>query len=155
MSIYGMNVIELSAMGIAIVLTIFFASRNLILLSKLRKNQSLTNQIISDKELLMMEIRDLNNKIDQLELQQTDGFVNFISTSRDWAYAYIETVQEQLVEFDKEIAPIIEWTNSFGTVLGEIAHQTQLQKIALAYEKIKSLLPNDNEKPGNLEQGEK
>lgn len=102
-----------------------------------------------------MEIRDLNNKIDQLELQQTDGFVNFISTSRDWAYAYIETVQEQLVEFDKEIAPIIEWTNSFGTVLGEIAHQTQLQKIALAYEKIKSLLPNDNEKPGNLEQGEK
>ena len=35
------------------------------------------------------------------------GFVNFLSQSRDWAFEYIESVQEKIKDFESEVLPII------------------------------------------------
>lgn len=35
------------------------------------------------------------------------GFVNFLSQSRDWAFEYIESVQAKIKDFESEVLPII------------------------------------------------
>lgn len=36
------------------------------------------------------------------------GFVNFLSQSRDWAFEYIESVQATIKDFQSEVLPIID-----------------------------------------------
>ncbi len=38
---------------------------------------------------------------------EEQGFVNFLSQSRDWAFEYIESVQSKIKDFESEVLPII------------------------------------------------
>jgi hypothetical protein len=86
---------------------------------------------------------------DTKSLEQTEGFLKFISDSRDWAFGYIEEVQQALQDFALEIEPTIEWSKTYGIVNGDNAHTEALEKISLAYDKLKSVLPEENETPNN------
>lgn len=97
------------------------------------------------KERLGEEI----NKRDAKSLEQTEGFLKFISDSRDWAFEYIEEVQQALQDFDLQMEPIIEWSRTYGIVNGDNAHTEALEKISLAYDKLKSVLPEENKTPNN------
>jgi len=97
------------------------------------------------KEKLGEEI----NKRDAKSLEQTEGFLKFISDSRDWAFEYIEEVQQALQDFDLQMEPIIEWSRTYGIVNGDNAHTEALEKISLAYDKLKSVLPEENKTPNN------
>ena len=83
------------------------------------------------------------------ELSETDGFVKFISQSRDWAFQYIEEVQTALSEFDKSVDPLLKWAMRFGILNGETAHTKILSEISEAYDKLKSVLPENTETPNN------
>ncbi len=39
---------------------------------------------------------------------EEQGFVNFLSQSRDWAFEYIESVQSKIKDFESEVLPIID-----------------------------------------------
>jgi len=106
-------------------------------------------QELADKMLLQKKVEELYQDIENVKLQQTDGFLKFVSESRDWAFQYIEEVQSALSEFDKDIAPTIEWANTFGQVLGESAHTNALKRISEAYDKLKEVLPKENQTPNN------
>jgi hypothetical protein len=86
---------------------------------------------------------------DTKSLEQTEGFLKFISDSRDWAFGYIEEAQQALQDFALEMEPIIEWSKTYGIVNGDNAHTEALEKISLAYDKLKSVLPEENETPNN------
>jgi len=58
-------------------------------------------------------------------------------------------VQKALAEFDKDVKPEFEWAKSFGMVLGETAHTDVLKRISEAYDKLKSVLPENGETPNN------
>ena len=92
---------------------------------------------------------ELEKQIEQLNLKESDGFVKFLSTSRDWAFEYIEEVQKALVEFDEEIAPRLEWATTYGNLAGETIHTETITKISEAYKKLKSVLPENTETPNN------
>lgn len=106
-------------------------------------------QSLADKALLEKKIESLYQDIENLKLQDSDGFVKFLSDSRDWAFKYIEEVQAAIAEFDKRIKPDLEWSKSFGMVLGDTAHTDVIKRISEAYDKLKLVLPENNETPNN------
>jgi hypothetical protein len=57
--------------------------------------QEIIDKMIIAKELERKLIEDESKK-----LEQSEGFVRFISESRDWAFQYIEDFQTALVEYD-------------------------------------------------------
>lgn len=90
--------------------------------------------IMSDKMQELMSEKELN------KLQESDGFVKFLSESRDWAFTYIEEVQEALDAFDKEVAPILEYYSTYGSSLDGL-HLDISRDISKAYEDLKKVLP--------------
>jgi hypothetical protein len=106
-------------------------------------------QAMADKMLLQKKVEQMYQDIENAKLEQTDGFLKFVSDSRDWAFQYIEEVQSALSEFDGAIAPTLEWAKTYGTVLGETAHTEALEKISKAYDKLKEVLPQENQTPNN------
>jgi len=114
-----------------------------------RKILSLYIQSEMHKHMLGQKIEELQKELSTKELSETDGFIKFISQSRDWAFEYIEEVQKVLAEFDEQIAPELQWANTFGQVLGDSAHTVVLKRISEAYDKLKSVLPENTETPNN------
>ena len=106
-------------------------------------------QEMADRMLLQKKVEELYQDIENAKLEQTDGFLKFVSDSRDWAFQYIEEVQTALSEFDKEVAPSLKWANTFGKVSGETAHTNVLNRISEAYDKLKEVLPKENQTPNN------
>jgi hypothetical protein len=102
-----------------------------------------------DNHMIRMEMEKLVEQNASAELSQSDGFLKFLSTSRDWAFAYIEQVQDALSEFDHTINEITEWNRTYGTALGDNLFSKKIEEISLAYERLQSLLPKDNETPNN------
>lgn len=49
-----------------------------------------------DNLVYLKQIGDLLEQQQKLEVTQTDGFLTFVSNSRDWAFTYIEDVQESI-----------------------------------------------------------
>lgn len=99
--------------------------------------------------MLGQKIEELQKELSSKELSETDGFIKFISQSRDWAFEYIEQVQKVLEEFDKEVAPQLEWANTYGRLGGETVHTNTVKVISEAYDKLKSVLPENTETPNN------
>ena len=75
-----------------------------------------------------------------LNLETNDGFVKFISDSRDWAFKYIEDVQKALEEFDKKISPTIDYYSTYGTTIDGL-HIDLTKQVSEAYEELKKVLP--------------
>jgi hypothetical protein len=61
-------------------------------------------QLSIDKLTLMKKFEELSVKNESQDIEQTEGFLKFISQSRDWAFTYIEDVQLALVEYDNALA---------------------------------------------------
>lgn len=97
-------------------------------------------------EAIKAKLSEEINKKDVKSIEQTEGFLKFVSDSRDWAFQYIEEVQTALEEFDSEMNPILEWSKTYGIVTGDTAHTEALQKISLAYNQLKKVMPEENKK---------
>ena len=100
-------------------------------------------------EALKMKLSEEINKKDVKALEQTEGFLKFVSESRDWAFQYIEDVQSALEEFDSKMDPILEWSKTYGIVNGDNAHTEALDNISLAYDQLKKVMPENTETPNN------
>ena len=101
-----------------------------------------------DRHILNQKLTELIEEQNKNELLNSDGFLKFVSDSRDWAFKYIEQTQKALVEFDKEVSPVLEWCKTYGLAIEDV-HSEQIKKISLAYDKLKEVLPKDNETPNN------
>ena len=100
-------------------------------------------------ESVKLRLSEEINKKDVKTLEQTEGFLKFVSDSRDWAFEYIEEVQSALEEFDAKVYPILEWSKTYGIVNGDNAHTEALENISLAYEQLKKVMPENNQTPNN------
>jgi hypothetical protein len=127
-------IIEIIAFSIFIV--IFVAT----LISNLRatyKNRKLRDQILQlglDRAMLLENMDKISGKNNPIE--QTEGFLKFVSDSRDWAFKYIEDVQAAIQDFNLAI----ESKND--------------EKIESALNNLKNFLP-DNEAESNKTNKEK
>jgi hypothetical protein len=129
-------VIELIFICILSSLTLLFLSLYII--------QKKANKAIIQKTLEAMLIQQLSSNTNKTDKDQSnEDFLKFVSDSRDWAYQYIEEVQEGLNNFITDIEPEIEYFKEYGDLGSMAPNYYSMKKIAGAYEELKKLLPED------------
>jgi hypothetical protein len=104
-----------------------------------KKNIQIIAQTI--EFLIMQEAQQEQIKTDKEQFNE--DFLKFISDSRDWAYTYIEDVQESLNKFITDIEPEIAYFDEYGIVGSSFPHYHSMKKISVAYKELKKLLPEE------------
>ena len=103
-------------------------------------------KLFIDMMLLEKLINDIEeSKIKTDESVHKENFIKFLSDSRDWAYQYIEDVQAGLNAFIDQTAPEINYFKEYGDTMSLAPNYYSMKKIAEEYEKLKALLPKEEE----------
>jgi len=115
------------------------------ILMKNIEQSAMIQQLKIDNSAYAKKFSELVEEKQRLELVQTDGFVSFVSKSRDWAFTYIEEVQSTLNKFVETVGPTMEYYDKFG----RIDENPPMNKIFDAYSELIKVLPeteNNKEK---------
>jgi hypothetical protein len=131
------------------VLIAYLGFRNLSLRRNFHNAVSDKIQAQINKDIIANEYSKVIQELENKKLEKSDDFVKFLSDSRNSAFEYIESVQENLLKFDKQITKIIKWNETYGTTTGENPHSNKIKEISVAYKKLKDLLPENNKTPNN------
>lgn len=108
------------------------------------KNKKLALTLLQERIDKNIIIDKINKDLDKTKpIEQTDGFLKFISESRDLAFSYIEEAQTGISKFVKSVQPEIEYFSKFGTLSeGQPLHQS-MAIISREYEELRKLIPAD------------
>lgn len=117
-------------------MTVVFAI--LFFIQKKKNSRILVNTL---NLLMFQEEENAKNKTDKEK--SNEDFLKFVSDSRDWAYTYIEEVQESLNSFIKGIEPEINYFKEYGAVGAMAPNYYSMKKITESFEELKKLLPED------------
>jgi threonyl-tRNA synthetase len=116
------------------------------------KNRRLASELLQitlDQNTLMTKLAEELKRKEEVSLEKTDGFLKFISESRELAFEYIEAMQEALVKFKDKVGPEIEYMLTYGTATGDNLQSKSFLKIEKAYkELIKETLPVEKQDKG-------
>jgi len=113
------DLIVFSAMSIFIAILLFFVIK-LSINNKRLFAQSVQSEINRIQTMVQLEKMQGSN-----DVEKTDGFLKFVSDSRDWAFQYIEDIQKALVEYDAAL------NTDDAKIINE------------AYNKLMGMLPDD------------
>ena len=127
-------------------LSVSFAMLSLFIYLKLKKSKLYMAK-------LFLENFELNRYAEKIqatkELDDNDihreNFIKFLSDSRDWAFTYIEDVQNGLTKFVEEVDPSINYFSEFSTLSEGHPLHADMKKISVAYLDLKKFLPSDPE----------
>lgn len=127
-------------------LSVSFAMLSLFIYLKLKKSKLYMAK-------LFLENFELNKYAEKIqatkELDDNDihreNFIKFLSDSRDWAFTYIEDVQNGLTKFVEEVDPTINYFLEFSTIQEGNPLNNGMKKISVAYLDLKKFLPSDPE----------
>jgi hypothetical protein len=101
MSIDISNLIAYSIYSIIVLLlTISFVRYRLYY----KRQLAMSMQLALDKLTLLNELDKLSEGKDAKGIEETEGFLRFISESRDWAFEYIENVQNAINAYDEALS---------------------------------------------------
>ncbi len=117
---------------------------NLIIRSKNKKLYIEITQIALDKSVISQRLKEELNKKESESIEQSEGFLKFISQSRDWAFDYIEQVQASLLEFKNKVEPQILYAKTYGSANGESPHTIIIDRISDAYDDLIKVMPEDS-----------
>ena len=131
---------------IIFLLTILVVVTLLISVVKLKlNNRKLASELLQatlDQNILLTKLAEELKKKEEVSVEKTDGFLKFISESRDMAFEYIETMQEAIVKFKNSVGPEIDYMLTYGTSTGDNLQSSSFLKIEKAYiELIQETLP--------------
>ncbi len=77
-------------------LVIYLVIRNIMLRDYIKRNSVEFLRLTLESQHKITFLQKELDKRENASIEQTDGFVKFISESRDWAFKYIEDVQEAI-----------------------------------------------------------
>jgi hypothetical protein len=136
-------VIEFVAFGIFIFLFFVLIINNIRFSLKLSSASQKLIQAHIDNTILAEKLFETSARIIVKKETDSDAFLKFVSDSRDWAYQYIDEVQEGLNKFITDIKPEIAYFDEYGEVGSAYPHYHSMKKISGAYKELKKLLPED------------
>ena len=111
---------------VLITLTSLFAITSTMLLISTAKKEKQVKVLTLDKAILITEFAKVIEKQNNQSVEETEGFLKFVSDSREWAFTYIEDIQQALMAYD-------------------VALSTDDAKVINdAYKKLISFLPDDD-----------
>jgi len=85
--------------SIFIVLFVVSIAFNAILFAKNKKLQQISINIALEKFAISKKLEEVIAENEARKLEKDEGFLRFISESRDWAFKYIEDVQQAIKEY--------------------------------------------------------
>lgn len=137
------DITTLTVFGVfALVTSILIVDNIRIRVRKKRVLEELLQQTI-DKTALLGYLDKLTAENDSKTIEQTEGFLKFVSDSRDWAFDYIEQVQEGLSGYIDKVDADMQYMEKYG-VLVEHPLQESLNRISEAYKELKKLMPEND-----------
>jgi hypothetical protein len=137
-------ILDFIAFGILGFFVFVLLINNLKLRSKTRKLTSQVIQISLDKAVISEQLKKVLDKKDSESIEQSEGFLKFISQSRDWAFDYIEEVQAALIEFKSKVEPQILYAKTYGTAVSSPPHTIVIDKISDAYDELIKVMPKNS-----------
>lgn len=117
---------ELLVFSTVIVLMALLVINNIRLFVKNKNLMDLLVQSALDKMSLQSALDRVSNELELVSMQETDGFVKFLSESRESAFIYIEEVQASI------------------KALAEAMSEANDTKIAKAYEDLIKHMPKED-----------
>jgi carboxypeptidase C (cathepsin A) len=93
------------------------------------------NQVVLDYRMFKDMYDKLFEELNSIKVEKDDGFVKFLSESRDWAFQYIESTQVVVEIYNSEVQAILE---------SDDKPAQKLSKIKAAHKDLLAILP---EKP--------
>jgi hypothetical protein len=135
------NIILISLLTLSVSFIVAYS----ILLKKFIKAKNVMAKLVFDNFTLEKLIELQNDKdMKTDESVHKENFLKFISESRDWAFNYIEEVQDGLSKFVNDVDSYIEYFDTYSDVISverpDYAAMTQISK---AYKELKQLLPTE------------
>jgi hypothetical protein len=110
---------------------------------KLKKSNLLVAELFIKNRALEELNSQVNNGINMSDdTLHKENFIKFLSDSRDWAFEYIEKVQDGLNKFFSDIEPEINYLKEYKDLAPMQLNHYSLKKISEAYEQLKILLPD-------------
>lgn len=119
-----------------VILSVSTTILSFLFLIQKNKNRELIKNTI--EFLILQEEQGKMVKTDQEKANE--DFLKFVSDSRDWAYSYIESVQEEINDFITLVGPDIDYLESYRP---PIISDDATNRLIVGYKKIKGLLPED------------
>lgn len=120
---------------ILIALTSLFAISTVALLVYAARKESQLRSTNIDKAIIMGELAKILDKESSKSVEETEGFLKFVSESRDWAFQYIEDVQKAIDEY-RLIADTMPISKDITVAKAE--------ELSASYDKLISFLPEEN-----------
>lgn len=124
------NIVAFAVWILSISFLVFYIFR---LSLKLKSSLETVDQMSLDRELLINKIVKLSSEIDANKLKEDDGFIKFLSQSREWAFSYIEEVQKHMSDFQQTVGPVIDKVKDLDN--------DDIKTIIEAYENLAKLMP--------------
>ncbi len=95
------------------------------------------NQYALNYIILSNKMEELVKKQDVKKIEETDGFLKFVTESREWAFKYIEDVQSAIIKLRTEFEKI-----AFDP--GNYFLQEELEDLRNTIENVLGQLPEDS-----------
>lgn len=135
------NILIISLLTLSISFIIAYS----ILLKKFIKAKNVMAKLVFDNFTLEKLIELQNDKdLKTNDSVHKENFLKFISESRDWAFNYIEDVQQGLTSFVSDVDPLIEYFDTYGDVISvERPDYAAMKQISKSYKELKKLLPTE------------
>jgi pantothenate synthetase len=137
-------ILDIIAFGVLLLIIVILLINNLAIRSKNKKLSAQIIQIALDKTVISEKLKEQLDKKDSESIEQSEGFLKFISQSRDWAFDYIEQVQAALLEFKNKVEPQILYAKTYGTAAGQSPHTVIIDRISDAYDDLVRVMPEDS-----------
>lgn len=112
--------------------------------SKINNRKLFARAVQAEIDLMAVSDR-LNKTVLEHNAEKTDGFLRFVSDSRDKAFGYIEDVQAAIQIFEEELGPIVRHYKKTGKPVSRKQSET-LDKIEKIYDLMMELAPQDTPK---------
>ena len=137
------TVVELAIFVVALLVFMALVITNINTRIQNNKLKSNLAQEAIDRAIVMEEMRKLMAEVDKKNSNQNDGFLKFVSDSREAAFKYIEEVQEAINEFDLKVGPVVKYYKETGKVL-ERKPSELVRELTMAYDKLMASMPKED-----------
>lgn len=96
-----------------------------------------------EKSVVLEKLEEVVKENELKSIESSDGFLKFVSDSREWAFKYIEDVQDAFKKFDGQISPDLDYADTYGILSMDMPSKDALARISKAYKELKQILPQD------------
>lgn len=119
------NWLDFAAYAVLLSLVILLLAYVIRLRLKARSYLATSAQLAVDKITLFEQLAKMVEERDTKSVEETEGFVRFLSDSREWAFDYIDDIQQALTAYDVALS------TDNASIIND------------AYKKLISFLPED------------